>query len=66
MAWPAGSACRRPCGRSIGGEWLALLLTKDGAPRKPGGFCKSKWAKSDPALAAACVGGGGTCRRRGG
>ena len=37
------------------GEWLALLLTKDGAPRKPGGFCKSKWAKSDPALAAACV-----------
>ena len=36
-------------------EWLALLLTKDGAPRKPGGFCKSKWAKSDPALAAACV-----------
>ncbi len=36
-------------------EWLALLLTKDGAPRKAGGFCKSKWAKSDPSLAAACV-----------
>ncbi len=36
-------------------QWLALLLTKDGAPRKPGAFCKSNWAKSDPALAAACV-----------
>ncbi len=36
-------------------EWLKLLLTKDGSPRKPGGFCRSKWAKSDPALAAACV-----------
>ena len=36
-------------------EWLKLLLTKDGSPRKAGGFCKSKWAKSDPSLAAACV-----------
>ncbi len=31
------------------------MLTKDGSPRKAGAFCKSKWAKSDPALAAACV-----------
>ncbi len=36
-------------------EWLRLLLTKDGQPRKPGAFCKGAWARSDPALAAACV-----------
>ena len=36
-------------------QWLRLVLTKEGAPRKAGAFCKSKWAKSDPALAAACV-----------
>jgi ATP-dependent helicase/nuclease subunit A len=37
------------------GEWLDLLLTKTGEPRKAGAFCKSNWAKSDPGLAAACV-----------
>ena len=36
-------------------EWLDVLLTKKGVPREPGGFCKSKWAKSDPSLAATCV-----------
>ncbi len=36
-------------------EWLSLMLTKDGSPRKPGAFCKGKWAKSDPALAAIFV-----------
>ena len=36
-------------------EWLDIFLTKKGLPREAGGFCKSKWAKSDPALAAACV-----------
>ena len=36
-------------------EWLSILLTKEGLARKAGAFCKGKWAKSDPALAAACV-----------
>jgi ATP-dependent helicase/nuclease subunit A len=36
-------------------QWLALLLTKAGEPRKAGGFCKGKWAKSNPYLAETCV-----------
>ena len=36
-------------------EWLDILLTKRGVPREPGGFCKSKWAKSDPSLAAVFI-----------
>ena len=36
-------------------EWLAIMLTDKGVPRAAGGFCKSNWAKSDPAVAAACV-----------
>lgn len=36
-------------------EWLRLLLTAAGEPRKAGGFCKGKWAKSEPWIAAACV-----------
>ena len=35
--------------------WLGLMLTKEGKPRAPGGFCNGNLAKAEPWIAAACV-----------
>ena len=36
-------------------EWLTLMLTTAGEPRKPGGFCKGKWSRAHPEIGPVCT-----------